>query len=109
MEKNERKPIFTIIDQMIDPSDPLRAEYLLGYHRGIDAQVLGVSDESDEHCMLMDHPGGSGDPYIDSYARGYRDGFEGFPPAHYPLQVPDRSTSPLSSSSMIRTCRGPRE
>lgn len=108
MDKNERKPIFTIIEPMIDTSDPLRAEYLLGYHRGIDAQVLGVSDESDEHCMLMDHSGGSGDPYIDSYARGYRDGFEGFPPSHYLLQVPDRSTSPLSSS-MIRTCRGPRE
>ena len=82
MVKNECKPLFRIIDRMIDISEPQRAEYLRGYHRGIEAQVLGVSDETtEEHRLLMDHSGGgSGDPYIDSYARGYSHGFEGMTP-----------------------------
>ena len=79
MDKNERKPHFSIIDSLIDSSEPLWAEYLRGYHRGIVAQVFGVSDEwIEEHHMLIDYSiGGSGDSYIDSYARGYHDGYEG--------------------------------
>ena len=79
MDKKECRPIFILIDQLIDSADPLRAEYLRGYHRGIEAQVYGVSDELlDEHRILLDYSiVCSGDPYIDSYARGYRHGFEG--------------------------------
>ena len=84
MDKNERRSHFTIIDRMDDSSEPQWVEYLRGYHRGIEAQVFGVSDERTEeqlHNMLMDRSGGSsGDPYIDSYARGYRHGFEGKKP-----------------------------
>ena len=82
MEKNERKPHFSIIDSMIDSSEPLWTEYLRGYHRGIEVMVFGVSDELlEEHRMLIDYSiGGSGDSYIDSYARGYQDGFEGTTP-----------------------------
>ena len=82
MGKNECKPLFRIIDQMIDASEPLRAEYFRGYHRGIEVQVLGVPDErTDEHSLLIDYSiSGSGDAYIDSYARGYHDGFKGLKP-----------------------------
>ena len=87
MDKKVSKPIFIIIDQLIDSSNPLRAEYLRGYHRGIEAQVYGVSDELlEEHRILIDYSmGGSGDSYIDSYARGYHDGFEGKTPESPPL------------------------
>jgi len=82
MDKNERRSHFTIIDRMDDPSEPKWVEYLRGYHRGIEAQVYGVSDEwIEEHRILLDYSiGGSGDSYIDSYARGYRHGFEGMRP-----------------------------
>ena len=87
MEKDERKPHFSIIDSMIDSSEPLWAEYLRGYHRGIVVQVFGVLDEwIEEHRMLIDYSiGGSGDSYIDSYARGYHDGYEGKTPESPPL------------------------
>jgi len=95
MDKNERKSHFTIIDRMEDSSEPLRDEYLRGYHRGIEAQVFGVSDEwIAEHRMLIDYSiGGSGDSYIDSYARGYHDGYDGKTPEGHPL-------SPESSKSL---------
>jgi len=82
MDKNERKPHFSIVDSIIDSSEPLWAEYLRGYHRGIEVQVFGVSDEwIEEHRMLIDYSiSGSGDSYIDSYARGYSHGFEGKAP-----------------------------
>jgi hypothetical protein len=86
MDKDERKPHFSIIDPLIDAADPLWAEYFRGYHRGIVTQVFGFSDATiEEHRMLMDHSGGgSGDPYIDSYARGYSHGFEGRTPESPP-------------------------
>jgi hypothetical protein len=98
MDKNERKPLFTIIDRMEDSSEPLWVEYLRGYHRGIEAQVFGVSDEwIEEHSLLVSFSGGgSGDPYIDSYARGYHDGFEGIAP-----ESPLSSKSSESSKSLL--------
>jgi hypothetical protein len=94
MDEKAYKPIFSIIDQLIDSSDPLRAEYFRGYSRGIDAQVFGVSDELiEEHRMLIDYSiGGSGDSYIDPYARGYHDGFEGLTP-----ESPSLSSKPPKS------------
>jgi hypothetical protein len=82
MNKNVCAALISKIDRMIDTSDPQRAEYLRGYHRGLLLHVLGASDEwTEEHRMLMDHSGGgSGNPCINSYARGYRDGFEGMTP-----------------------------
>jgi len=82
MHKKECKRLFRIIDPIDDSSQPLRAEYFRGYHRGMEAQVFGISDEwIEDHCMLVDYSiGGSGDAYIDSYARGYHDGFVGLAP-----------------------------
>lgn len=101
MDRNECKPLFRIIDQMIESSDPLRAEYFRGYHRGIETQVLGVSDEwIEEHRMLIDYSvGGSGDAYIDSYARGYHDGFEGRTPESRPIS--SRPSKPLLIASIV--------
>ena len=95
MDKNDRKPHFSIIDSLIDSSDPLWAEYIRGYHRGIVTLVFGISDEGiEEHRMLLDYSiGGSGDSYIDSYARGYHDGYDGKTPEGHPL-------SPESSKSL---------
>jgi hypothetical protein len=92
LDKKVCAVVLNFIDRKIDTSDPLRAEYLRGYHRGIQVHFLGVSDErTEEHSLLIDHSGGgSGDPFIDSYARGYRHGFEGISP---------EGPSPLSSSS----------
>jgi hypothetical protein len=91
MDKKECKPLFSIIDQVVDTSEPLRAEYFRGYHRGIEALVFGDSDErTDDHNLLIDYAVlCSGDPYIDSYARGYRHGFEGMHP-----ESPSLSTRP---------------
>ncbi|MBE0606994.1 MAG: hypothetical protein IH610_11980 [Deltaproteobacteria bacterium] len=82
MDEKDCTGLLGMIDRLIDISEPERAEYLRGYQRGLRVSVLGVSDEIiEEHRMLMDHSGGgSGDPYIDSYARGYLHGFEGNTP-----------------------------
>ena len=55
-----------------------RTEYLRGYLRGLRVSVLGVAEErTEEHRILIDYSGnGSRNPCINSYARGYRDGFE---------------------------------
>ena len=90
--------LLSIIDRKIDTSETLRAEYLRGYHRGIQVHFLGASDErTEEHSMLMDHSeGGSGDPYIDSYARGYCHGFEGISPEN-----PSATSSSYPSSKSL--------
>jgi hypothetical protein len=87
MDKKKRKPHFSIIDRMFDSSEPLRAEYLRGYLRGIDAQAFGISEEwIEDHRILIGYSiGGSGDSRIDSYGRGYRHGFEGKTPESLPL------------------------
>ena len=101
MDKKDHKPLFSIIDRMIDTSDPLRAEYFRGYHRGIESQVFGVSDEwNEEHRILIDYSiVGSGDSYIDSYARGYHDGFEGRTPESPSLT--SRSFKPPLIASIV--------
>jgi len=98
MDRNEHKPHFSIIDPMIDDSEPLRSEYLRGFHRGIEVQVFGVSDEwIEEHRMLIDYSiGGSGDSYIDTYARGYRHGFDGRTP-----ESPSLSSESLPIASIV--------
>ena len=101
MDKKKCMPIFRIIDQLIESSDPLRAEYLRGYRRGTEAQVFGVSDALiEEHHMLIDYSFcGSGDSYIDSYARGYHDGFEGLT-AESP-SLPSKSSKSLNIASIV--------
>jgi hypothetical protein len=84
MDKKECAMLLTTIERLIFISEPQRAEYLRGYHRGIVFHALGVSDERTEehqHFMLMDESSSdSGDPSVDSYARGYRHGFKGMKP-----------------------------
>ena len=98
MDKKECKPHFSIIDKLIESADPLRAEYLRGYHRGLEVQVFGVSDEwIGDHHMLIDYSvSGSGDSYIDSYARGYHDGYEGMAP-----ESPSLPSRPLNIASIV--------
>ena len=101
MDKKECAMLLTLIERQIFISEPQRAEYLRGYHRGIVFHVLGVSDERTEehqHRMLMDQSGSdSGDPSIDWYARGYRHGFEGKSP-----EGPSSLSSSFSSSISLR-------
>lgn len=94
LDKKECAALLTIIDRIVETSKPQRAEYFRGYHQGIQVHARGVSEErADDHHMLIDYSVlGSGDPYIDSYTRGYRDGFEGMAP---------EGPSLASSSSLI--------
>ena len=83
MDKKEWSEVLREIEQLIGISEPLWAEYLRGYHRGIRVHVLGVSDdrtEEHQHLMLMARSCLNGDPHVDWYARGYRHGFEGKKP-----------------------------
>jgi hypothetical protein len=69
------------IDQMIQISEPRRAEYYRGYRLGIQFRQLGTLDESiHEHIRLNESYASSGDEYVDSYSRGYRDGCKGVKP-----------------------------
>ena len=84
MDKKEWSALLRLVAQLIEISEPQRAEYLRGYHRGIRAHVLGVPDnrtEERQHIMLMARSGSdSGAPYVDLYARGYRHGLLGKKP-----------------------------
>ena len=99
MDTKECTGLLSMIDRLIDTSGPRRSEYLRGYQRGVQVSVLGVSDERiEEHRLIMEYSDiDSGDPYIDSFARGYRDGFEGIAPEDPSLS----SKSPESSKSLL--------
>jgi hypothetical protein len=101
MDKKECAMLLTSIERLIFISEPQRAEYLRGYHRGIVFHVLGISDERAEvHRMLMDQSGsGSGNSYIDSYARGYRHGYEGKTPESSPLSTEYSRPQNIASNS----------
>ena len=81
MDKKECGALLRMVEQEIDTS-ALRAEYLRGYRRGIEVHSSGVSDETaEEHRRFIDiSEAGSGDPYLDTFVRGYRHGFEGISP-----------------------------
>ena len=99
MDMKDCTGLLSMIDRLIDTSGPQRSEYLRGYQRGMRVSVLGVSDERiEEHRLVMEYSDiDSGDPYIDSFARGYRDGFEGIPPENPSLS----SKSSESSKSLL--------
>ena len=99
MEQKECGALFSIIERMIETSEPQRAEYLRGYHRGMRVLACGdPNDMTDDHYMLLDYSVfGSGDPYIDSYTRGYRDGFEGTTPESPSFSYRSPRSHPIAS------------
>ena len=100
MDKKECAGLFSMIDRLIDISEPERAEYLRGYQRGLRVSVQDVilDERAEEHRTLIDHSGGgSGDLYIDSFARGYRDGFEGKQPENHSVSSKSSKLSPIAS------------
>jgi hypothetical protein len=112
MDKKECAALLSMVARFIDTSEPLQAEYFRGYHRGLRLHVLGVSDEKTEehHTLIESSIGGSGNPYIDSYARGYQDGFEGMTPESISFTSGISSPLPIASNPgiIIRTRRGSR-
>ena len=83
MDRKEYDALLDLTLQMIGTSLPTRAEYFRGYRRGLHFHVLGMLEETgQEHDRLCNgSDGDSGDAYLDSYARGYRDGCKGLKPA----------------------------
>ena len=86
MVQKEYDILLNIINQMIDNSEPRRAEYYRGYRSGIQANVLSSREEMvQEHFRLHDDSDWlSGDQYVDAFTRGYRDGCKGIKPEHTP-------------------------
>ncbi|MBP2668891.1 MAG: hypothetical protein H6Q80_1093 [Deltaproteobacteria bacterium] len=81
MNPAEFSALLHAIDQMIQISGPRQAEYYRGYRLGIQFCRLGTLEESiHEHYRLNESYAASGDHYVDSYARGYRDGCKGVTP-----------------------------
>lgn len=74
--------LLDLIDEKIETSEPRRAEYFRGYLRGIHSYVHGGLEETTQkHDRLYNgSDNNSGDPYLDSFARGYRDGCGGLEP-----------------------------
>ncbi len=81
MNPEEFKIVLHSIDQMIQISEPRQAEYYRGYRLGVQFHQLGTLEESPhEHFRMNESYAASGDHYVDSYARGYRDGCRGVTP-----------------------------
>ena len=101
MDMKDCTGLLSMIDRLIDTSGPQRSEYLRGYQRGMRVRVLGVSDERiEEHRLVMEYSDiDSGDPYIDSFARGYRHGFEGKEPES--LSVSSGSPKAILIASIV--------
>jgi len=74
--------LFAQIDELIETSDPLRAEYFRGFRQGIHLHLFGPSEKTNnEHSEILDFLDWSlGDPYRNAFARGYRDGCNGTTP-----------------------------
>lgn len=82
MGREEFDDFLNLIDQMIDTSEPRRAEYYRGYRRGIQLHQLATLEGTvQEHYQLQDPYADSGDQYLNAYARGYRDGCKGLKPS----------------------------
>jgi len=95
MEEKNCANLLSMLDKLIGISEPERAEYLRGYQRGMRVGIIGVLDEwIEDHRMFMDPDGGTGDPFIDSFARGYRHGFEG--------KTPESPSSSSESPTSLR-------
>jgi hypothetical protein len=86
MDWEKYAALLSIIDQMIETSEPRQAAYFRGYGRGIQYRVLGILGETvQDHYRLYFVPGGdSGDHYLEAFARGYRDGCRGLKPVEFP-------------------------
>lgn len=88
MNQTDFNDLVRAVDQMIQISEPRQAEYYRGYRLGIQFRQLGTLEESiHEHFRMNDSYAVSGDHYVDSYARGYRDGCKGVKP---PPSLTDR-------------------
>ena len=87
MDRRKYEALLSIIDHMIETSEPRRAEYFKGYSRGIQFRVLGIVEETVKARFPL-HDSYSVDPYLDAYARGYRDGCRGLKPEEPPSKVP---------------------
>jgi len=74
--------LLDLIDERIETSEPRRAEYFRGYLRGIHFHVHGGLEETTKmnNRLYNGSDGDSGDPCIDAFARGYRDGSRGLEP-----------------------------
>lgn len=82
MVREKYDALLDLIDERIETSEPRRAEYFRGYLRGIHFHVHGGLEETTQKRYRL-HNGPDGDsvnPYIDAFARGYRDGCKGLKP-----------------------------
>jgi hypothetical protein len=79
MDQGEFEALLHRIDQLIRKSEPRKAEYWRGYREGVRFQFQGKTGETvHAHYHLHEIADRNyGDPYLEAYARGYRDGCEG--------------------------------
>ena len=87
LDRKDYDKLLNLVDQMINTSEPRRAEYYRGYRSGIQAIVHGTQEESVQAHFSLLHDASDGDhadPYLEAYARGYRDGCRGMKPEDTP-------------------------
>jgi len=79
-------------DQMVRKSEIRKAEYWRGYREGVRFRFRDKTREFHrDHFRLYEVPDrNDGDPYVDAYARGYRDGCVG----KNPEDTPDAEPTP---------------
>lgn len=82
MDFKEYEIFMKMVEHLIGECEPKKAEYWRGYRQGFRFHFEGKLEESFEnhYHLLNSADDSSGDPYIDAYARGYRDGCEGLIP-----------------------------
>lgn len=81
MSQADFDALLNAIDRMIQISEPRAAEYYRGYRRGLQLSQSGMQDKPlQEPYPFQESCVNSGDHYVDSYARGYRDGCKGLTP-----------------------------
>jgi hypothetical protein len=67
-----------LVDRMIEVSEPMQGEYYRGYREGLRLHRLG--GRTIENFRRHKSYRKSGDPYLDSYIRGFTDGCRGVMP-----------------------------
>ena len=88
MTFTEFEKLLLLADRLTAECEPRKAEYWRGFRSGIQYFFKDGLPESlrDHYTLMYVATRGTGDPYFDAYARGYRDGCKGLKPSERPQE-----------------------
>jgi hypothetical protein len=78
----EFEKLLLLADRLIASCVPRKVEYGTGYQSGLKFHFHNPQSESPDHYRIADIARKTGSHYVHDYARGYRDGCNGWKPEY---------------------------